>query len=1304
MTKNKQKHTTTSIIKNSIKILSWNIQSPSSIDGSKFEIESFQNVFKDHDIACLQEIRREVHLIGYRSICNIRKDGKSGGVGILIKNELIEGIEFIKNTECSDYLVCRLNKDFFNLPEDTFIVNVYIRPFNSSASNATDNGKDALKNIEDVVNELREEGEVILCGDFNSRTGQKTGMIREYLTDFVPLPDDYEPDTFLPRNSLDSITNTYGTHFLNLVKHNQLTILNGRTLGDLVGNFTSIQKNGCSVIDYIAVTKSIKTRINYFKILTFTEHSDHRPLSTELKCNKFSINQRAPLQDTYQTAPTRYIINEENIESFFEAQSENLSLTLIHELQSNIDLFTNQTNLRDNDRNTETELKNINERFSKHLRDMASKCFKQSKPPKKSHTSNKPWFNWKTRLGKREFRKATDATSKFPSNNLIRENYYLVKGSYKRLKNSAKINFFTRMNEDIEGGKILNWQSFKKLKNQKKETLNFDSHDMNRFETFFGDLYSDKHKTVNENKKASMIDQADLISQDATHPVSLNALITTTELDSSIKSLKNGKASSLDMINNEIIKSLDTNHKLIMLNLFNACFSQGIYPWNASIISPLHKKGNKSDPDNYRAVAVSSVIGKLFSTILLERLILFRSEHCPDPPNQLGFTKKAQTYDHILTMKTIASKYKLLGKPVYAIFVDFKKAFDSVCRQALFLKLAKNGITGNFYNVLKNMYSNSYAYIKLSGHLSKRFQIRKGTEQGHPLSPDLFKVFLSDMSCLLDFPNCPVLSNMIVSHLLWADDLILLSLDQETTQKQLNVLGKFCNEWGIEINELKTQAVIFGKKTLKQDIQNIKFTLNGSALEIVDSYCYLGFELHQSGQVQIAQQNLKTKAMRAFFGLKRVIMRSKLSFKALLTLFDSLIKPILLYGAPIWTPTCTINKSLCKTTKATNNLLKKISASPQERVHISYLKWALGVHRKASNVGVWGETGRIPLIYQSIRLTLNYFKRLNTKSKSNSFVAAALKEQKSLNLPWYRYIKPLLELDEIYKLDHVTAHRILNTNSANKAGHFPVSESKVLKDSLKNQSNLNQSIKPLYSEKFRIPKIIEALTNQFKECWQYQKSISSKLSFYHSIKHTFNREPYLYLCKGFSRRYSTTKLRISAHDLHIEKGRYSNTPREQRICAWCQTSLGVETIENESHVLYVCDLYSKQRSKLVKNLSQMPLIETSTRITDPFNINELNLKDYLMEILSPYSTVIPQNHQSHHIHCHRSLNIQPNTQQYIQFQERRSYAVNCACTFFLRCSEERNSFTADIRQRNSNARSVNQLNIKLVRTSRITQN
>ena len=51
-------------------------------------------------------------------------------------------------------------------------------------------------------------------------------------------------------------------------------------------------------------------------------------------------------------------------------------------------------------------------------------------------------------------------------------------------------------------------------------------------------------------------------------------------------------------------------------------------------------------------------------------------------------------------------------------FVDFKKAFDSVSRHALFLKMAKLGITGKFYEVLRNMYANSFAYLKLSGHLT----------------------------------------------------------------------------------------------------------------------------------------------------------------------------------------------------------------------------------------------------------------------------------------------------------------------------------------------------------------------------------------------------------------------------------------------------------------------------------------------------------------------------------------------------------------------------------------------------------
>ena len=256
----------------------------------------------------------------------------------------------------------------------------------------------------------------------------------------------------------------------------------------------------------------------------------------------------------------------------------------------------------------------------------------------------------------------------------------------------------------------------------------------------------------------------------------------------------------------------------------------------------------------------------------------------------------------------------------------------------------------------------------------------------------------------------------------------MLSLNAETCQKQLDILGKFCQEWGIEVNEIKTKVMICGGNKINNSSCDSNFHLLGKPLKVTDTYCYLGIILHKSGELKTAQLSLKVKSMRAFMGLKRTVMRSKLSFKALTTLFDSLVKPIILYGAPIWTPTSVINKSIIKHLNSkpvdVKNFISKINRTNSEKVHLSFLKWSLGVHRKASNIGVWGETGRYPLIYQSIRLTLNYYKRLLNIPK-NSFVFAALKEQKSLKLPWFKNIESLLKLDEIYNLDHVTAFRTI---------------------------------------------------------------------------------------------------------------------------------------------------------------------------------------------------------------------------------------------------------------------------------------
>ena len=81
----------TYIISNSLKFLSWNIQAPSTVEGNKFVIDDFKSILLGHDFICLQEIRKNISLPGYRPECNIRTGSETGGVGILVKNDYIGG-------------------------------------------------------------------------------------------------------------------------------------------------------------------------------------------------------------------------------------------------------------------------------------------------------------------------------------------------------------------------------------------------------------------------------------------------------------------------------------------------------------------------------------------------------------------------------------------------------------------------------------------------------------------------------------------------------------------------------------------------------------------------------------------------------------------------------------------------------------------------------------------------------------------------------------------------------------------------------------------------------------------------------------------------------------------------------------------------------------------------------------------------------------------------------------------------------------------------------------------------------------
>ena len=124
--------------------------------------------------------------------------------------------------------------------------------------------------------------------------------------------------------------------------------------------------------------------------------------------------------------------------------------------------------------------------------------------------------------------------------------------------------------------------------------------------------------------------------------------------------------------------------------LFNLILSSGIYPssWATGYITPIFKTGDSSQPENYRGITITSNVGKLFNLVLNSRLDKFLEENKLIDKSQTGFTKNTRTQDHIFVLKTLIDKYtNKAGDKLYACFVDFRKAFDSVIHPGMKLKL-----------------------------------------------------------------------------------------------------------------------------------------------------------------------------------------------------------------------------------------------------------------------------------------------------------------------------------------------------------------------------------------------------------------------------------------------------------------------------------------------------------------------------------------------------------------------------------------------------------------------------------------
>ena len=286
---------------------------------------------------------------------------------------------------------------------------------------------------------------------------------------------------------------------------------------------------------------------------------------------------------------------------------------------------------------------------------------------------------------------------------------------------------------------------------------------------------------------------------------------------------------------------------------------------------------------------------------------------------------------------------KLRKFPEYPVVVPHS-VNNSVWHTGLFHKLQKGGITGNFINLIKDLYKKTKCAIKVNDRITDFFNYSKGVRQGCPLSSVLFNLYVNDIFDTINKHSTSDVylnRNNKINALMYADDLVLISRTKEGLQRQIDSVYDYCEKWKLSINIKKTKSMIFNRGN---NLIKTFFNVGGSPIENVKSFTYLGFTISAKNcSFQNTINALSIKANRAVFAIKNNMKLSQLPLKLAKKIFQSQIVPILLYGSEIWGPYMNFDYATWDKNKI-------------ERVQTQFLKQILGCNYQTSNNMVRADT------------------------------------------------------------------------------------------------------------------------------------------------------------------------------------------------------------------------------------------------------------------------------------------------------------------------------------------------------------
>ncbi|EFO97547.1 hypothetical protein CRE_26029, partial [Caenorhabditis remanei] len=598
------------------------------------------------------------------------------------------------------------------------------------------------ENLEDVYKSCKSRYKMVI-GDFNARIGERKGN-----------------EVFIGPHSMEK-RNDSGERLATFCEVNRVFHMNSQFIKATHRRWTYISpdKQHRHELDHILANGKYITDVSV--VPSFTNGSDHRMLRAKIHINakqaKYEqVKRRKPPRRVLD--PTAALLTTETLESCEDQDIDKEYDTLVHVLKNAQDAAVTMPNNHSRNRLTDNTRLLLTKR----------RCTDRSDP------------NFKT-LSK-ECRQAV----KKDHENFTKDRFLNAANQKRSLKKVARdINEYQSYIPCLISG-----ETGEKLTSREKMEI--------EVRRFYSNLFATKKPTT-------------LSQQTEALPPFLPE-----EIQHSLNSFQNGKAAGEDKISADFLKSCHfTVHKLLAKR-FSRYLKEGKVPtkWKSSKTTLIFKKGDKENLENYRPICLLPVLYKVFTKCILNRIRKSLEE--AQPVEQAGFRRSFSTIDHIHSVQRLLEVGREYHIPITMVFIDFKKAFDTIEPTALWESLKTQGIDSVYIKLLKECYNDCSTTIT-PFYNPVNIPITRGVRQGDPISPNLFSACLESAFRRMSWPhlkedkddydNSPGIriNGRNLTHLRFADDIILISKTPQIAEKMLQELVNSCETVGLEINASKTK-------------------------------------------------------------------------------------------------------------------------------------------------------------------------------------------------------------------------------------------------------------------------------------------------------------------------------------------------------------------------------------------------------------------------------------------------------------------------------------------------------------------